>query len=71
MFSPATFNKDSPSIIYGEAKGRFGNQFLGYIVLLQVNYFLTSLTAVSRVLFLFSWGDNWESRPTLTRSARG
>ncbi len=36
MFKPEEFTKDSTSIIYGEAQGRFGNQLLGYIVLLQV-----------------------------------
>lgn len=35
-FDYATFNKNSPTIIYGEAAGRFGNQFLGYMVLFQL-----------------------------------
>jgi hypothetical protein len=37
QFDRTTFNKNSPSIIYGEAAGRFGNHFLGYIVLLQLS----------------------------------
>jgi hypothetical protein len=37
QFDKTTFNKNSPSIIFGEAHGRFGNQFLGYIVLLQLS----------------------------------
>ena len=35
-FDFASFNENSPSIIYGEAKGRFGNQFLAYMVFHQL-----------------------------------
>ena len=35
-FDMAQFNENSPSIIYGEARGRFGNQFLAYMVFLQL-----------------------------------
>lgn len=35
-FDFASFNEDSPSIIYGEARGRFGNQFLAYMVFHQL-----------------------------------
>ena len=35
-FNFEDFNEDSPSIIYGEARGRFGNQFLAYMVFLQL-----------------------------------
>ena len=36
ILSPENFNLDSPSIMYGEPKGRFGNQLLGYAVLHQL-----------------------------------
>ena len=35
-FDLAQFNENSPSIMYGEARGRFGNQFLAYMVFLQL-----------------------------------
>ena len=35
-FRLSDFNEKSPSIMYGEAQGRFGNQLLGYAMLLQL-----------------------------------
>ena len=35
-FRLSDFNEKSPSIMYGEADGRFGNQLLGYAMLLQL-----------------------------------
>ena len=35
-FKLADFNENSPSIMYGEANGRLGNQLLGYAMLYQL-----------------------------------
>ena len=35
-FKLSDFNEKSPSIMYGEASGRFGNQLLGYATLYQI-----------------------------------
>ena len=37
-FKLSDFNKNSPSIMYGEAQGRMGNQLLGYAMMLQLGY---------------------------------
>ena len=37
-FRLSDFNENSPSIMYGEAQGRLGNQLLGYAMLLQLRY---------------------------------
>ena len=37
-FDFTSFNENSPSIIYGEARGRFGNQFLAYMVFHQLKH---------------------------------
>ena len=36
MLNPDTFNHESPSIMFVEPKGRFGNQLLGYLNLYQL-----------------------------------
>ena len=37
-FKISDFDKNSPSIMYGESSGRLGNQLLGYAMLLQLGY---------------------------------
>ena len=37
-FKLTDFNEKSPSIMYGEASGRLGNQLLGYAMLYQLGY---------------------------------
>jgi hypothetical protein len=37
-FRLSDFSENSPSIMYGEAQGRLGNQLLGYAMLLQLGY---------------------------------
>ena len=48
-FNFETFNAESPSIIYGEARGRFGNQFLAYMVFLQLKRQLGVKTYIDEV----------------------
>ena len=41
QFKLSDFSDNSPSIMYGEAQGRLGNQLLGYAMLLQLGYVLS------------------------------
>ena len=36
IFKLSNFNENTPSIMYGEANGRIGNQLMGYAELLQL-----------------------------------
>ena len=37
-FVASNFTSDMPSLMYTEAQGRFGNQLLGYAMLIQLRY---------------------------------
>ena len=38
IFKLSDFGENTPSIMYGEARGRVGNQLMGYAELLQLRY---------------------------------
>lgn len=58
-FDFSSFNENSPSIIYGEARGRFGNQFLAYMVFHQLKQQLgvdSYIDSVCRYVFYLETG---------------